>query len=298
VALAALILFFALYYRKGRLVDRTNPLINSRVLEAAWIGGPLFVFLGLFFWSAALYTFEQQAPSSAMEIYVVGKQWMWKVQHPEGRREINELHVPRGRPVKLWMTSEDVIHSFYVPAFRIKMDVLPGRYTTQWFQATRTGRYYLFCAEYCGTDHAVMGGFVEVMEPAEYARWLASGTAAGDVGESLPQGGQLLYTKLGCATCHGGNGEGGPRGPSLHNLLGREVRLDSGAVVVADENYLRESILDPMSKIVAGFPPLMPSFRGQLREEDLLRVIAFIKTLRETNEARDPRGAAQLGGSP
>ena len=292
-ALAALILFFAIHYRKGNRVDRTNPLTQSPLLEAAWIAGPLLVFLGLFLWSARVYLFEQQAPSSAMEIYVVGKQWMWKVQHPQGRREINELHVPRGRPVKLWMTSEDVIHSLYIPAFRIKMDVLPGRYTTQWFEATRPGRYHLLCAEYCGTNHAGMGGFVEVMEPAEYERWLRSGTAPGATFATLAEGGQELYTKLGCASCHGGNGEGGPRGPSLHNLLGREVRTTSGSVVVADENYLRESVLDPQARVVAGYPPLMPSYKGQLREDDLVRLLSFIKTLHDTSGQ-----TAQPGGSP
>lgn len=291
--LATLILFFAIHYRKGSRADRKNPLVNSRLLEAAWIAGPLLLFLGLFFWSAVVYTSEQQAPSSSMEIYVVGKQWMWKVQHPQGRREINQLHVPRGRPVKLWMTSEDVIHSFFVPAFRIKMDVLPGRYTTQWFQAERPGRYHLLCAEYCGTNHAVMGGFVEVMEPQDYQLWLQGGGAHGAVGASLADGGQMLYAKMGCASCHGGTGEGGPRGPTLHNLLGRTVRLSSGAVVVADENYVRESILDPLAKLVAGYPPLMPSFKGQLQEDDLLRLVAYLKTL------ADPSGgAAQPGGSP
>ena len=231
--------------------------------------------------------------NAGQEIYVVGKQWMWKVQHPQGRRELNELHVPRGRPVKLWMTSEDVIHSFYIPAFRIKMDVLPGRYTTQWFEAVRPGRYHLLCAEYCGTDHAVMGGFVEVMEPADYERWLAGGAAAGEVGASLADGGQLLYTKMGCASCHGARGEGSPSGPDLHDLFGKQVRLDSQAVVVADETYVRESLLEPQAKLVAGYPPLMPSFKGQLREDDILRLVAYLKTL------RNPSGtAAQPGGSP
>jgi len=290
VALAALILFFAIRYRRGSRAERLNPLINSRLLEAAWIAGPLLVFMALFLWSAAVYTFEQQAPANAMEIYVVGKQWMWKVQHPQGRGEINELHVPLGRPVKLWMTSEDVIHSFYVPAFRLKMDVLPGRYTTQWFQATQTGRYHLFCAEYCGTDHAGMGGFVEVMPPAEYEAWLRDGAGSA---VTLAASGRVLYAKTGCGSCHGERGEGGPRGPALLELLGRAVRLQSGAAVVADENYLRESIIDPQAKVVEGYPPLMPSFRGQLREEELMRLIGYLKTLR--NPAASP---SQPGGLP
>ena len=277
--LATLIIGLAIYYRRGHRVDRRNPLIESRKLEAAWILGPLLLFVGLFVWAADLYTFEQQVPAGAMEIYVVGKQWMWKVQHPEGRREINELHIPIGRPVKLLMTSQDVIHSFFIPAFRTKMDVLPGRYTMQWFQATKPGRYYLFCAEYCGTDHAVMGGFVYAMEPVEYQRWLQGDPVAGSVSSPLATSGHELFTKMGCASCHGDSGEGGPRGPDLRGLAGKPVQLTSGKLVIADESYLRAAILDPLAEVVAGYPPIMPTFKGQLREDEVSQLIAYLKSL-------------------
>lgn len=288
--LMLLILFFAIRYRKDNPVDRSNPLVSNRWLETAWIVGPLVVFLGLFVWSASLYSFEQQAPANSLEIYVVGKQWMWKVQHPEGRREINELHVPVGQPVNLIMTSEDVIHSFFVPAFRLKMDVLPGRYTSEWFQATQPGRYHLFCGEYCGTDHAAMGGVVEVMAPADYAAWLYSGAAqtSGPRSES----GQDLYLKMGCASCHGAAGAGTASGPDLRSLIGANVRLTSGESLIADEKYLRESILDPMAKAMVGYPLIMPSYKGQLREEEILRLIAYLKTLRDAQPQILPQSPA------
>jgi cytochrome c oxidase subunit 2 len=291
-AIMAIILFLAIRYRKENRVDRTNPLVNNRWLETAWIAIPLVTFLGLFLWSATLFTFEQQAPANSLEIYVVGKQWMWKVQHPEGRREINELHVPVGQPIRLIMTSEDVIHSFFVPAFRLKMDVLPGRYTSQWFQATRPGRYHLFCGEYCGPDHAVMGGVVEVMAAADYASWLYSGTpqAPGPATGS----GQALYVKMGCASCHGAEGAGTPSGPNLRSLIGHNVKLASGESLIADEKYLRESILDPLAKATIGYPLIMPSYKGQLREEEILRLIAYLKTLRDAN----PQVAPSTGGTP
>lgn len=290
--LASLILLLAVYYRRDHRVDRRAPLLRSRKMEAAWILGPMLPFLGLFIWGAAIYTFEQQAPKGAMEIYVVGKQWMWKVQHPEGRREINELHVPMGRPIKLLMTSQDVIHSFFVPAFRMKMDVLPGRYTTQWFQATRLGRYHLFCSEYCGTDHADMGGWVYVMEPAAYQRWLERVPETGAQSPPLASSGAQLFAKLACTSCHGDQGQGSPRGPDLRDLLGRAVPLTSGKSILADENYLRTAILDPLGEVVAGYPPIMPSFKGQLREDDVQLLIAYIKSLHDPGDAKAPAGGA------
>jgi cytochrome c oxidase subunit 2 len=230
----------------------------------------------MFGWGAVLYVRNAQAPAGTFEIYVVGKQWMWKLQHPEGNREINELHVPIGVPIRLIMTSEDVIHSFYVPAFRIKQDVLPGRYTTMWFQPTRPGKYHLFCAEYCGNQHAGMGGWVYVMEPAEYEKWLTGGSS----GESMAASGQALFERLGCNTCHRPEGSG--RGPSLVGLLGRQVPLMDGRTVVADEGYVRESILNPRAKILLGFQPLMPTFQGQVSEEQLLQLLAYIKSLKQT----------------
>jgi cytochrome c oxidase subunit 2 len=288
LTLAALIIGFAVYYRRSHRVDRRAPRANNAWLEAAWIFGPMLLFVGLFVWAARVYTDQQHAPSDAMEVYVVGQQWMWKIQHPEGRREINELHVPLGRPVRLLMTSQDVIHSFFVPAFRMKMDVLPGRYTSAWFQATRPGRYHLFCAEYCGTDHATMGGWVYVMAPTDYQRWLEGDPAA--AAATLPASGQALYLRLGCGSCHGADGEGGPRGPDLRGLAGKPVSLASGQVAVADESYLRAAILDPLAAVVAGYPPIMPSFKGQLREEDVQRLISYIKSLPDPGAAAPPSG--------
>ena len=227
----------------------------------------------MFAWGASLYVTMASPPEAALEIHVVGKQWMWKFQHPEGPREINELHVPVGQPVQLVMTSEDVIHSVYVPAFRIKMDAVPGRYTTLWFEATKTGTFHLFCAEYCGTSHAGMIGRVVVMAPAEYAQWLSGGVP----GETPVQMGERLFQQLGCQTCH--RAESGGHGPTLVGVFGQPVRLQSGEDTVVDEAYLRESILRPNAKIVAGYPPIMPTFQGQMSEEGLLHILAYIRSL-------------------
>ena len=233
--------------------------------------------MGMFLWGASLYFTTMRPPEDALELYVVGKQWMWYFQHPEGPREINELHVPVGRPVKLIMTSQDVIHSFYVPAFRIKMDVVPGRYTTTWFEATKTGEYHLFCAEYCGTAHAGMGGYVHVMKPTQYEQWLGGGLG----GEPLAMAGERLFEQLGCGTCH--RADGGGLGPVLRGLFGKPVQLQTGERVVADERYIRESILHPRAQIVEGYPPIMPPFEGQISEEGLLQIIAYIKSSGQEN---------------
>jgi cytochrome c oxidase subunit 2 len=203
----------------------------------------------------------------------MGKQWMWKAQHPLGKSEINMLHVPVNQPVKLIMTSQDVIHSFYIPAFRVKKDVLPGRYTELWFEATKTGEYHLFCAEYCGTEHSQMIGSVVVMEQLEYERWLSGNVA----GESMAAAGQRLFEQRGCASCHAGTSDA--RGPALAGLFGKEVQLEDGRTVTADESYLRESILNPQAKVVAGYSPVMPTFEGQISEEGLLQLVAYIKSL-------------------
>jgi len=209
---------------------------------------------------------------------------MWKLQHPEGRREINELHVPVNRDIKLTMASEDVIHDFFVPAFRVKADVVPGRYTTLWFRATQPGRYHMFCAQYCGTNHAIMGGWVTVMEPAEFQTWLAGGPAEG----SLASAGEKLFQSLACNTCHRNDSQA--RGPSLEGSYGSTVRLDNGQVVVADDAYLRESILHPNAKIVAGYQPIMPTFQGLVTEEQVLQLIAYIKSLSKPHPGA-PAGA-------
>jgi cytochrome c oxidase subunit 2 len=216
-----------------------------------------------------------------MEIFVTGKQWMWKVEHPEGQREINELHVPLGRPVKLTMTSEDVIHDFFVPAFRVKKDVLPGRYTSLWFEATKVGTFHLFCAQYCGAFHAGMIGSIVVQEPDEYERWLAGGAP----GESMEQAGEKVFQASGCSTCHTNDGAG--LGPSLLGVFGHPVKLTTGETVTADDAYIRESILLPKAKIVLGYGPIMPSFQGQLTEEQLNNVIAYLRVL--GNEQPKPK---------
>jgi cytochrome c oxidase subunit 2 len=212
-------------------------------------------------------------PKGAMDIYIVGKQWMWKAQHMDGAREINELHVPIGVPVKLTMGSEDVIHSFFIPDFRVKADVIPGRYNTLWFTATKAGRYHLFCTQYCGTKHSAMIGWVTAMEPSDYQAWLGGGPAGG----SMAENGAKLFQDLACATCHLDNGQG--RAPSLKGVYGSTVTLQNGQTVTADDAYVRESILNPQAKVVAGFQPIMPTFQGLVTEEQLLQLIAYVKSL-------------------
>jgi len=267
------IVVLSLYYRRSAVRDRKQRVSAKLwILEAVWIVVPLVLTMVMFVWGAAAYFEQRVMPTNAIELTVVGKQWMWKIQHPQGRSEINELHVPLGQPVVLRMVSEDVIHSFYLPAFRVKMDVLPQRYTSLWFQATKPGRYHLFCAEYCGTEHADMSGHVIVMQPAEYAEWLAGGEEQPPV-----SAGEQLFTRRGCNTCHFQGDQA--RGPSLANLFGQPVQLADGTVVTADEAYLRESILNPAAKTVAGYQTIMPTFEGQLSEEQIFHLIEYIKSL-------------------
>ncbi len=264
------IFYFAIRYRR-RSEDEQPPRIEGNLaLEITWSVVPALLCGVMFVWGSSLYIRNSRPPEAATEIFVIGKQWMWHLQHPEGPREINELHVPVGRPIKLTMTSEDVIHDFFVPAFRVKKDVVPGRYSTIWFQATKTGRYRFFCAQYCGTFHSHMTGWVEVMTPEEYEHWLSGGVKT----ESMAAAGAALYQQFGCVTCHGTG-----KGPPFTNLYGNPVKLDNGQTVVADDAYLRESILDPSAKIVAGYSPIMPTFRGQISEEQILQIIAYIKSL-------------------
>ncbi len=267
------IVFLALYYRRSAVRDRTRRIgAKFWLLEAIWIAVPLILAMSMFLWGAELYFDQRTMPRDAIELAVIGKQWMWKIQHPQGRSEINELHVPLGRPVLLKMISEDVIHSFYLPAFRVKMDVLPNRYHSLWFEATKPGVYHLFCAEYCGTEHADMRGHVYVMQPSEYAAWVAGGEQQQPIAA-----GEDLFTRFGCHNCHYQAGQ--PRCPSLENLFGQPVQLTDGQVVTADEQYLRESMLNPAAKVVAGFQPVMPTFEGQISEEQLFRLIEYIKSL-------------------
>jgi cytochrome c oxidase subunit II len=272
-----LILFLAVRYRRAARVDRSNPPRTSHKIEALWIGIPLLLGFVMFVGGTVVFFDLYAPPGDAFTVYVVGKQWMWKLQHPEGRREINELHVPVGEAVQLRMTSEDVIHSFFVPEFRIKQDVLPGRYTTIWFRPTRPGKYHLFCAEYCGTNHSVMGGWVYVMEPADYQRWLTEGT---DSGVSMAKQGQELFVQHHCAGCHGVNST--VKAPRLEGVYGRPVPIQQGTgygFITADERYIRDSILLPKSQVVAGYDPVMPSFAGQIGEDDLLKIIEYIKSI-------------------
>ena len=277
--IATAIVVFMVVYRRRPGVDHAPDAHGSVALEGTWTAIPFVLAMIMFFWGASLYAKIRRPPDDALQVQVVGKQWMWKLQHLEGRREINELHVPVGRPVQLTMTSEDVIHSFYVPAFRVKQDVLPGRYTTLWFQATKQGEYHLFCAEYCGTLHSGMIGRIVVMDPAEYEAWL-SGQQPGQANVSVTQAGEELFRTQACGTCHRADGSG--QGPVLNGVAGKRVALASGETVVADDAYLRESILNPQAKVVAGYQPVMPTFQGLLSEEDVMRLIAYVKSLKAT----------------
>jgi cytochrome c oxidase subunit 2 len=276
----SLVTFFAIRYRRRSPDERPRPTREPIALELAWSLIPFGLMVVMFFWGAKLYFYASRPPADATEIAVVAKQWMWKFQHPEGPREIDQLHVPVGVPIVLVMTSEDVIHSFFVPAFRIKRDVVPGRYVTAWFQATKPGTYHLFCAQYCGTEHAGMTGSVIVMDPVDYARWLRGAAAT----LTPVATGELLFQRLGCSSCHAANNTG--RGPSLAGIYGRPVRLANGETVIADDNYLREHILTPGQKVVAGYPRIMPTFRGLVDEDQLLQLIAYIKSLRPDGRAQ------------
>jgi cytochrome c oxidase subunit 2 len=281
VLIAFLVIYFAVKYRRRSPDEYPAATVGSMKLEAAWIIVPFLLTMVMFVWGASTYFAMARPPDDALEIYVVGRQWMWKVQHPGGQSEINELHIPVGQPVKLVMTSEDVIHDFYVPAFRTKQDVVPGRYTRTWFEATKTGDYHLFCAEYCGTEHSRMGGWVHVMEPAEYQNWLAERPF-----RSMAVEGRNLFYQHQCVSCHSATDN---KAPVLEGLYGRMVQLRDQPPVPADEGYLRESILKPDAKVVLGYDPIMPPFllkkspddkEGQLTTEELNQLIEFIKSLR------------------
>lgn len=251
-------------------------------LEIAWTVIPFFIFLGLFFWAAEVFFGMSRPPANAADVYIVGKQWMWKIQHADGRREINELHLAVGQPVKLIMTSQDVIHDFFIPGFRSKQDVVPGRYTTEWFTPTEPGQYHLFCAQYCGTNHSLMVGTIYVMEPAEHARWLASQPTP----DSLVATGERAFRTRGCSGCHAASAA--IRAPLLEGLYGRQVPLADSTLVTADDQYLRDSILLPNKQIAAGYQPIMPTYQGQISEEELNAIIAYLKSL-TSGESRGAR---------
>ncbi len=269
--------FFLFKYRHGKTADRTPLELPEIKIELTWTILPLLMMMCFYVWGAKHYFKIERPPTGAMDINVVGKQWMWKVQHPEGNREINELHVPLGRIVKLTMTSQDVIHSFFLPEFRIKQDVVPGRYTTEWFQPRELGTFHLFCSEFCGTSHSAMGGKVVVMKPADYERWLV----AGQPGPSLVQQGEKLFREVGCSGCHSGSSV--VRAPPLEGLFGKPVPLNNGEVVTADEGYIRDSILFPAKQITGGYTNDMPSFQGRLTEEQLFQLLSYIKSLGSQN---------------
>ena len=279
--ISAILIFFVIRYRRRSPYEIPRPIAGSHKLETLWTVIPFLIAMTIFGWSAKVYFEQYSPPQNAMEVYVVGKQWMWKVQHSTGQREINELHVPVGKKIKLIMTTEDVIHDFFVPAFRTKMDVVPGKYTVQWFEATKTGTFQLFCAEYCGMNHSGMIGSIIVMEPREFDNWLSGNTNT----TSPALAGQQLFQTLGCASCHGNTGEGG-RGPTLHGLFGSQQTLQGGGKVTVNEEYMRESILNPQAKIVDGFGPIMPTFQGQISEDQLMQLLAYIKSLQGNNPSQ------------
>ncbi|HEV8187316.1 MAG TPA: cytochrome c oxidase subunit II [Pyrinomonadaceae bacterium] len=281
--ISSVLIFFVIRYRRRTPYEIPRPIAGSHKLETLWTIIPFIIAMTMFGWGAQVYFQQYKPPANAIEVYVVGKQWMWKLQHATGQREINQLHIPVGRKIKLIMTSEDVIHDFFVPAFRTKMDVVPGKYTTLWFEATKPGTYHLFCAEYCGMNHSGMTGSIVVMEPREFDNWLS-----GNAGSGTPAAqGQQLFQSLGCASCHGANGEGG-RGPTLAGVFGKKTQLQTGESVLVDEGYVRESILNPQAKLVAGFGAIMPTFQGQVTEDQLMQLTAFIKSLPAGGQTQTP----------
>lgn len=287
--IVAAIIYFATKYRRGNPADRTNAPDEGLAVELTWTIVPALLCLVFFVLGSVVFLRASRPPAGAMEIYVVGKQWMWKLQHPEGRWEMNELHVPLGRKVKLTMTSEDVIHSFYVPAFRLKQDVVPGRYTSLWFEPTKVGEYHLFCAEYCGTKHSGMVGTVYVQTPAEYEKWLREG----NVKDSMAERGEKLFRELGCGGCHGPGAN--VRAPMLNGLYNSSVpiQLPGGAtrVIVADQRYLHDAILLPEQEIAAGYKPIMPTFKNQINESEVLELVEYIKSLNTANGGRNSSAA-------
>jgi len=278
------LVFFAVRFRHRRGAQ-AEQIEGSIPLELAWTAIPFVIFMAIFVWGAIVYFQSRTPPRDATEVYVVAKQWMWKLEHAEGQREINELHVPAGRDVKLIMTSQDVIHSFFVPAFRMKQDVLPGRYTVAWFRATKPGTYHLFCTQYCGTQHSGMIGSIIVMEPAQYEAWMSGGSTG-----PLSATGEKIFAELGCSTCHRMDGQG--RGPNLQGVYGKPVALADGRTVMADENYLRECILEPGAKRVAGFQPIMPTFQGLVSEEQVNALVAYVKSLSPSRPSGHPSAPA------
>ena len=295
------IVFLTVRYRQGARVDRSNAPHEGLAIELVWTIIPTIIAIGFFVWSTVLYFSNVRVPPNAMEIYVVGKQWMWKLQHPEGRWEMNELHVPVGRPVKLTMTSEDVLHSFFVPAFRVKQDVVPGRYSQLWFQARDVGTYHLFCAEFCGTNHSGMIGTVTVMEPGDYEKWLKTGNYEG----GLAAAGERQFVLHGCSGCHGKNAS--VRAPLLDGVYGKPVAIQiprpgvpiekvEAETIVADDRYIHDSIVLPEKEVAAGYKPIMPTFKNQLTEAEIVQIIAYLKSLETSNGGSNGSGRGDYSG--
>jgi cytochrome c oxidase subunit 2 len=272
-----LVIVFAFKFHRKHDAEVGEVIHGSLALELLWTFIPLGITMVMFVWGAQVFLHLTRAPRGAMEIHIVGKQWMWKALHSNGAREINELHVPIGRPVRLIMGSEDVIHSFFIPDFRVKADVVPGRYNHMWFTASKPGKYHIFCTQYCGTKHSAMIGTVTAMEPADYQKWLSGGAASGTMAEN----GAKLFSDLSCNTCHLDTSQG--RGPVLKGLYGKQVLVQGQQPTTFDDAYIRESILNPNAKIVSGFQPLMPTFQGLVTEEQLLQLIAYIKSLSDAS---------------
>jgi cytochrome c oxidase subunit 2 len=286
LAVAVSVIYFGIRYHKTHDAEIGARIEGNLPLELLWSIIPTMIAMVMFGWGASSFYYMRAPPQEALNIYAVGKQWMWKFQHLEGQREINELHVPLGRPVKVTITSEDTLHSLYFPAFRTKMDAIPGRYTQLWFEASKVGTYHIFCTEYCGTNHSGMIGSVHVMEPADYQAWLSGGGVEG----TLVERGERLFTELACNTCHLDTGKG--RGPSLKDIAGTQVTMADGSTALVDEGYLRESIINSQARIVQGYQPLMPAFQGLVSEDNLVALVEYVKSLSPTATATTPAPAA------
>jgi cytochrome c oxidase subunit 2 len=290
------VIVFAIKYRDPTGEKVGAPITGSIPLELGWSIIPFFISMAIFGWATIVFFHLVRAPDQTLNIYSTGKRWMWRFQHIDGQSEINQLHVPLGRPVKVVFTSEDVLHSLYIPAFRVKADAIPGRYSSVWFTATRVGEYHLFCAEYCGTKHSGMIGSVVVMEPNDYQAWLSGGGS----GMSMAARGEQLFQQLGCVGCHLNDGSG--RGPSLVGKYGAQETLANGTAVTVDDTYIRESILTPQTKLVAGYGPVMPTFQGLVNEQGLMSLIEFIKSLPAASgpppAATQASAAAAPGAAP
>lgn len=290
ILIFSLVVIFSIKYRRRSDAERPRPIEGNHALEILWVMIPLVIVLVMFVAGTVVFFYMFNPPKDGVQMFGVGKQWMWKFEHPEGRREINDLHVPLGTPVKLTLTSEDVIHSFYVPAFRVKIDVVPGRYSQTWFQPTKVGTFHLFCAEYCGTKHSQMIGRIIVLKPDDYAKWLAGEDPSSPLpAASMAERGAKLFQDLRCATCHGGGLAA--LGPNMKGVYGSTVQLEGGQTVTADDAYIRESIMFPTKRVVKGYQPLMPTYQGQVSEEDVLAITSYIKTLK-ADEAPKTEGAA------